>query len=42
MRLETDSNDGWETVDDDTRDLIGGDQLQQQMGRMRWCIEAIT
>lgn len=42
MRLDIDSDDGWETIDDDTRDLIGGDQLQQQMGRMRWRIEAIT
>jgi hypothetical protein len=32
MRLETGSDDGWEAVADDTRDLIGGDQLQQQMG----------
>ena len=28
IRLDIDSDDGWEAVDDDTRDLIGGGQLQ--------------
>ena len=34
MRLENDSDDGWDTVDDDTMDLIGGGQLQLQMERI--------
>ena len=42
MRLiENGSDDGWETVDDDTRDLIGGGQLERQMAGLSWRIEAI-
>ena len=42
MRLiENGSDDGWETVDDDTRDLIGGGQLERQMAGLSWCIESI-
>jgi hypothetical protein len=40
--LKTVATNGWETINDDTRDLIGGGQQVQQMRGVSWQIEAIT